>query len=154
MSVILGLFLMSVWIVCGIVKFFAYMVRSAVGNYQRSHTAAVVIDARTERQRQADLLRAQKQAEQRRKQQARVYQAQAELERVQAEFDEQRELNEIIQERYELIAEEKHKADAMLVQNPVLLNKYEKVLRQRIASQNKMRSLQRKIEQLTDIVNA
>ena len=80
-------------------------------------------------------------------------QAIMEIERLRAEFDEQRELNDIIQDRYESILEEKRKSDAMAVENPALLAKYEKVLRQRITSQNKMRSLQKKIENLTDIIN-
>lgn len=94
-----------------------------------------------------------KTAEREEKKHRRRYQAAQELERVQAEFDEQRELNEIIIARFEQIAEEKRKADVMNAENPALLAKYEKVLRQRIASQNKMRSLQRNIEKLTDIAN-
>lgn len=143
-----------------IIKPLVYIVRLIrYGNAKRKYNKAVQ-DARNaaayakHEKAQAAAQRKQAVADDRQRKTAlKKQQAEMEIERLQAEFDEQRELNDIIQERYEAIAEEKRKADSMAVENPALLAKYEKVLRQRITSQNKMRSLQKKIENLTDIIN-
>lgn len=143
-----------------IIKPLVYIVRLIrYGNAKRKYKIAVQ-DARNaaayakHEKAQAAAQRKQAAADDRQRKAAlKKQQAEMEIERLQAEFDEQRELNDIIQDRYETIVEEKRKSDAMAVENPALMAKYEKVLRQRITSQNKMRSLQKKIENLTDIIN-
>lgn len=157
---IFELFLIGAAVYFIIIKPLVYIVRWIIyGNAKRKYNKAVQ-DARSaaayakHEKAQAAAQRKQAAADDRQRKLAlKKQQAGMEIERLQAEFDEQRELNDIIQDRYESIAEEKRKTDAMAVENPALLAKYEKVLRQRITSQNKMRSLQKKIENLTDIVN-
>ena len=74
-------------------------------------------------------------------------QTQAELERLQDELSDYAILNDIITDRFYTAEADKQRAET-----PVTIAKYEKALKQKIASDNRIRALERKIEKCYDTI--
>lgn len=74
-------------------------------------------------------------------------QTQAELERLQDELSDYAKLNDIITDRFYMAEADKQRAET-----PVTIAKYEKALKQKITSDNRIRALERKIEKCYDTI--